>query len=237
MENIVSVTHPHHTAESHAATGAADHADHAAAGHEGHAQPPPSAEHGGVAGHGDHANHAEPVKQDSAEAWIPLRRDDLLYPCTVVAARYLPACYDMQTSAAVAMTLGNVQAVARACAGAPEAFVQRCYASLGRDVSALAALDHGRAVGLCQRAGAEAMPACLAGVAAAMHNRSSDPADAIAFCRSVPTPGGKQACYRVVNSVVTLSPPDRRESLCAATEPEFTAACRSAAGLAARSEG
>jgi hypothetical protein len=208
MENIVSVTHPHHTAEAHAGL---------SGGH-------------GAAGHGDHAaghaHHAE-------EPWVPLRRSDLLYPCTALGEQYQAQCYEMQTSAAISLTGGNVGAVARACGRAPAAHVRACYASLGRDVSALARMRPTRAQALCRGAGPAAEPTCLAGVASAFVNLAGRPADGIAFCRAVTGVDNKVACYRQVGdaSVGLVPDPADREAVCATSEAEYVRACRGGAGL------
>ena len=221
MENIVGVTHPHHTAEAHAGT-ADGHAGHAPDEHAGHAQAAPDA----------HAHHT-PAQHAAAQPWKPLDREDLLYPCTALGERYQAQCYEMQSSAAIYITHGNVNQVARACDRAPAAHVSACRASLGRDVAALAGFRHRLSAELCRRTGPASAPDCVSGVASTMVNRAGSPADGIAFCRAVKDGAGKTACYRTVaKHMIALTPaPEARAALCAGVEKAHVAACRAAAAL------
>ena len=153
MENIVGALHPGHTAEAHSAVAghAAAEPDHSTMDHSAH---------GGAAasGHGGTA-HAAP-----ARPWRPLDRRDLLYPCTVVDAKYHQACYTIQTAAILAMNGGRVGHTAKACSRAPREMVPVCHASLGRDLTAYARRDPHRTARLCHRAGA-AETDCLRGAA------------------------------------------------------------------------
>jgi len=183
MENIVNVTHPHHTAAGHAGT-QGGHGGHGAAasedGHGDHAQPSAAEgehaahaqqsvaagdEHAGHGAHGaeqvaaadsGHAGHgAQPAAMEHGE-WKPLDRNDWLYPCNVVAEKYQESCYNMQTSAVMFFNYGDVGSTARVCERAPARFQTTCFLSLGRDVTAFAAQDHRRSIQLCGRVGGAA---------------------------------------------------------------------------------
>jgi hypothetical protein len=184
MENIVQVTHPHHTAAGHAGTQGGEHGGHgqpaaadehaghgqqAAAGEDaGHAQQAPAAQDA-HAGHDQHAaatpaaahEHAGHGAAGGPQAmrhgeWRALDRNDWLYPCNAVALKYQDACYNMQTSAIMFFNYGDVGSTARVCERAPSQFQATCFLSLGRDVTAFAEQDHRRSIELCQRAGGTA---------------------------------------------------------------------------------
>jgi hypothetical protein len=223
MENIVLVTHPHHTAEGHAGT----QGGHGAA----------AGEHDGHDGHDAHAGHGAHAAMDHGP-WRALDRSRPLYPCTEVDARYHGACYNMQSSAILFFNGGDVRATARACEQAPAAMVPVCIGSLGRDVTALAAQDHARSIELCARtagtAGGKGETWCLTAVAQNLVNLAADPEEGLRFCRAVADPGQKRECYRVVGeSIATLvADPTARAERCARSETGFADACRAGAGVA-----
>ena len=59
-----------------------------------------------------------------------------LYPCTDVAARYKPPCYDRQTTYALYVTGTDFAGVFELCGTAESDFQSACYAGLGGDVAA-----------------------------------------------------------------------------------------------------
>ena len=231
MENIVAVTHPHHTAAGHAGT----------QGHGGHAAPAADehAGHGAHGGHGDHAGHGG---MEHGE-WRALNRSDPLYPCNAVDARYHEACYTMQSSAILFFNGGDVAATAAACARAPAGMVRHCILSLGRDVTALAAQRHDRSIELCGRAAGVAEGAaegwCLVGVVQNLVNVAADPDEGLRFCRAVAGADRKRECYVAVGGAIAGLVPDEAERArrCGGAEPEFAAACRRGAGVEARAGG
>lgn len=228
MENIVAVTHPEGTAESHHAMshggGAAaggEHAGHGAAagGHEGmdHA----GMDHSGM----DHAamGHGEAA----ATPWKALDRNDPLYPCTAVGQKYWYQCYLIQTSAILPAMAGDISHTAQACSRAPESMVHVCYASLGRDISAYAGRDPRRAQGMCAQAGAAAEPACVRGAAVALVEVNQHLDDGLALCR-LTSEASRAACYEGVASTLLINTPDpaRREAVCAAWDAAWQDTCR-----------
>jgi hypothetical protein len=214
MENIVLVTHPHHTTEGHAEANGDAHGEHPA-GHDAH---------GGDAGmaHG---------------SWNALDADDPLYPCNAVGPAYWQACYTMQTSAIMLFNHGDVVATARACERAPETMVATCFGSLGRDVMALAGQGHRRALQLCARAagmgGGRGDLWCTLGVVQNLVNLAADPGVGMRFCRLVATDDHKRACYGAVGEVIYSldSTIAARGESCLAAEPAFVADCRRGAAL------
>ena len=216
MENIVHVTHPHHTASGHA--GADGHGGHEADAHAGHA----AAQGGQAMQHGP---------------WKALDPDDPLYPCNVLDARYLDACYANQTSAVMFFYAGDVERTARVCAAVPYGFQGTCFSSLGRDVTAWTAQDHARSIELCRRAGEAAGGRtgtwCALGALGTLINQSADPQDGMRFCRALPGADAKRDCYRVVGESVSrmVTGTQARGRQCETAEPEFIATCRRGAGI------
>jgi hypothetical protein len=220
MENIVRVTHPHHTTEGHAATGNAHGGDDAGDEDDAHAG------HGPPGGPG--MIHGE---------WKALDPADPLYPCNAVDPRYQQSCYTMQTGAILFFNRGNVDATARACEGAPEAMLPTCFGSLGRDIIAIAEMDHRRTLALCARAGERAAGRggvwCMVGAVQNLVNLAADPDEGMRFCREVTAEAHKRACYQAVGELVlTLVAEPARGASCEAAEPAFIAACRVGARLA-----
>ncbi|MEX2582302.1 MAG: hypothetical protein WD766_03465, partial [Gemmatimonadota bacterium] len=83
MENIVHETVPHHSVGRPQTQQHAEHVERDA--------PPGAVDHVH-----DHAPSTAPTSRDEFPG---LRADDPLYPCSALPDRYLPACYQMQTSA------------------------------------------------------------------------------------------------------------------------------------------
>jgi hypothetical protein len=218
MENIVNVTHPHHTAEGHAGT--QGHGQHAAAGADAHG------------GHG-----ATQQAGMSHGEWKALDRNDFQYPCNAVAAKYKDSCYTMQTSVVLYFTQGDLGAAARACGEAPNEYRGTCFASLGRDITAYAAQNHQRSLEFCGRARGLAdgwgEVWCVAGVAVNFVNLAADPGEGIRFCGLVRDERGKAECYRSVGqSIASLeSTTSGRAAHCERAEPDFVATCRRGAGI------
>ena len=226
MENIVRVTHPHHTAEAHSGVVG----DTSAAG-------------GHHAAAGDAPSHAHPAHGAvSAPEWVPLRADEPLYPCTVVAERYQPACYWTQTSAVLYFNGGDMGLTARICETAPGAMIEVCLESLGRDITAYANLDHAGMLAMCEEAAratsGRAREPCLSGVARTLVNYAGDPEHGLAFCRALRDAAGKNVCYRTTGSALVTRVPEaaERARLCAAAEAGFAGACAAGAGVPPRPE-
>lgn len=207
MENIVHVTHPHHTAAGHAGT---------QGGHGEH-------------GAGDaHAGHG---------AWKALDPADPQYPCNAVDARYGDACYDLQPSAVMFFTRGDVDATARACQAAPGDFLAVCFMSLGREVTSWAGMDHARTLDGCRRAGTagggRTRVWCEQGALRTLMAQAADPQEGVRFCRAVADAEGKRECYRSVGEFVAtlVQGTQARGRQCQTAEAEFVATCRRGAGI------
>ena len=220
MENIVNVTHPHHAAQGDGGSGHGGHGDttpHAA---------PAAGE--APAGHRAHSAHGAPHSPAAAaDAWRPLDPADLHYPCSVVEAKYLDACYTIQTAAMLYHTGQDVGRTARECGRAPERVRRTCYVSLGRDLSTIAGRDVRGAVRLCDYAEAPFRADCNVGVVQSVINMNTDPADGVPYCRAVTDESSKRACYAVVGQQASglANGAQRREQACARAEPAFVDIC------------
>lgn len=244
MENLVAFTHPHHTAEAHAAAGAEEahtghgetatagsgHAEHGGEGMQGSAH----AGHAGMTGHEGHAGHGTAP----AQPWKPFDRNDLHYPCSVMAPQYQPACYDNQATAILFFTNGDVARTARECQAAPAGSTRACFFSLGRYLASREELDARRAVTACAVASEPGRGWCGISVATLMVNQNADARAGLRTCVLLEGNETKSECYRRIGAMLRTyeGDPARRETVCATSEPAFAAACRRGAELPARSE-
>ncbi|HST61317.1 MAG TPA: hypothetical protein VLK84_21615, partial [Longimicrobium sp.] len=240
MENVVNVTHPHHTAGGHATVQSGEAAD----GHGDHgvAQPASAGAHAHGApaqgGHDAHAGHGAAGAQAMQHGeWVALNPDDLQYPCNVVGEKYRQSCYAMQTSAVMFFNNGDVAATAGMCERA-QGFLSTCFMSLGRDITAWANRDHDRTREMCARVGeaaeGRARVWCAQGAVTTLVNYTADSGDGMRFCRGIAGAEAQRECYRMVGDAIALlrDSPDEQGRLCqAAAESEFVAACRRGAGL------
>ena len=183
----------------------------------------------GHSGHGQHDHHGA-ASAGAAPAKPPFRAldpADLHYPCSVLAEKYLIACYTIQTSAMLHHTKQDVARTAAECSRAPEKARATCFLSLGRDVSTLALGNNAEAVRLCGLAEAAFRPMCHRGVVESMVNMNADPAEGIPYCKAVPEAESKRACYAAVGLQALVLPDGetRREQACRAAEPDLLEAC------------
>ncbi|HEV2669871.1 MAG TPA: hypothetical protein VGU74_02170 [Gemmatimonadales bacterium] len=159
---------------------------------------------------------------------------DPLYPCSIMAERYLHACYQMQTSVMLNLNHGDIGDAAKSCARAPGAMRAVCFQSLGRDATSYTNRDPQKTVDLCHKAGEQDRAACYFGAAKALVDWTATTDAAFAFCRIVGTEPGGPTCYQALGEeVATLlaGMPQREEQCARAQEPKAVAWCRQGAGL------
>jgi hypothetical protein len=216
MENVVNATMPHHPAAAAQAGG------HGAHGHGGH----------GHAGHG--VGHG--AAADSAAPFRALDPKDLLYPCSAMQERYLPACYAMQTSAILLQNGWDVAGAARECERAPGPHRRTCFISLGRDLSGAAMQDAAESIRRCGRLDPSVQPWCHNGAVSTTVQVTARAEDGFAYCRMVRGADGKRECYDALGKQVLILEPEpaRREAACAGAEEGYVEACRAGAGLVPR---
>lgn len=214
METLVNTTHPDHVDVA---------GEKPAAGKSARSGP---ADHHGAGGH-DHHGSAEAGAAPARAAFRALDPADLHYPCSVLAEKYLIACYTLQTSAILHHTNQDFARTAAECGRAPEKARTTCFVSLGRDVSTRARGDHREAVRLCGLAQAAFRPACHRGVVGSIVNMNANPAEGIPYCKAVTEAESKRVCYAFVGQQALVLPDGetRREQACRSAEPDLLEAC------------
>ena len=182
--------------------------------------------------HAGHALHPH----TAAAPFKALDPADLQYPCSIVARRYLTACYNMQTSVMLHFTHGDMAATARHCLDAPPGLEPVCFQGLGREVSAYSHQDHQEAIRMCGLARAEYQPWCHVGVVKNFIDLTARPDDGIAYCRAVTGSTNSVKCYEAVGEeIATLQgDPRGREAACAEVVEAYRDACRYGARLVSR---
>lgn len=244
METLVNAIQPHHLSTVAAPTsGGGGHGAHAAHGGGGHGGAHPQGGHGGSSGEHSHTGAQQPehahgaahgsTASADAEPFPALDPRNPLHPCTAVAHRYQRACYQMQTSAILHHTKGDLVAAAGWCSRAPEEFIPTCYESLGRDISPRAVRDPEAAIRACG-AGEEAHRVwCHTGVAKQLVNLSATAEPGLAYCARLSQEEPRVECFAAVGGQIRLLERDsvRRGTLCDAAEGADRAVCRRAAGV------
>ncbi|HXM38241.1 MAG TPA: hypothetical protein VN908_06225 [Gemmatimonadales bacterium] len=170
----------------------------------------------------------------TAAAFKALDPDDPLYPCSIMAERYLHACYQMQTSVMLHFNHGDIAAAAGSCDRAPLQVRSVCYQSLGRDITSYALRDPQKSADLCAKGTAAYRPACYFGAAKALVDWTATTDAAFTFCRIVAREPGGPTCYQALGEeIATLvaTTPEREEQCTRAQDPAAVAACRQGAGL------
>jgi hypothetical protein len=171
---------------------------------------------------------------EAAATFKAIEPSDPLYPCSIMAQRYLHACYQMQTSVMLHINKGSIGGAAKTCAKAPESMRNVCFQSLGRDITSYAARDPQKTADLCEKSDEPYRPACYFGAAKALVDWTATTDAAFAFCRIVGDEPGAPTCYQALGEEIAtlVAPLPEREGQCArAEEPSAVAACRRGAGL------
>ncbi len=179
-----------------------------------------------LAAHGSHHESAAPFKA--------IEPKDPLYPCSIMAERFLHACYQMQTSVMLNLNHGDIGDAAKSCARAPGAMRAVCFQSLGRDATSYTNRDPKKTADLCHKAREQDRAACYFGAAKALVDWTATTDVALEFCRVVRDEPGGPTCYRALGEeVATLLAgiPEREEQCSRAQHPTAVAACRHGAGL------
>jgi hypothetical protein len=164
---------------------------------------------------------------------------DPLYPCSIVAQRYLYACYQIQTSVILHLNRGSIAGTAKVCDRAPPDMRASCYESLGRDVTAYASRDPGKTAQLCARGTVPYRSSCYAGAAKSLVNWTATTEGALEMCRILRTDRNASmheglSCYRALGEAIAtmvVGLPEREEQCLRSQSPTAIAACREGAGL------
>ncbi len=206
MESVINATTPHHPASQLAARARGQ---------------------GGQGGQGGH-HHA------ATTTFKAIDPKDPLYPCSIMADRYLHACYQMQTSVMLHLNHGDIGHAARSCERAPAKIRSVCFQSLGRDATSYTARDPQKTVDLCHQAREPYRPACYFGAAKALVDWTATTDAAFAFCRIVANEAGGPTCYQALGEEIAtlLATTGERNTQCVKAGEEWAVeACRHGAGI------
>src|SRR6266480_2277257 len=161
---------------------------------------------------------------------------DPLYPCSIMADKYLHACYQMQTSVMLNLNHGDIGDAAKSCERAPDSVRPICFQSLGRDITSYTARDPQKTADLCHKASEPYRPACYFGAVKALVDWTATTDAAFPFCRIVGHEAGGPTCYQALGEeIATLLAglPEREQQCLRAEEPQAETACRLGAGVPA----
>jgi hypothetical protein len=211
MENIVSVTNPHQTAEGIAG---------------GMEEMDMSGDMSGMDMSGmDHS--------DSASHYKKFDLSDPLYPCSTLEARYGSQCYLIQTSLILFENHGDFAAASRSCETVPQSFRVECFVSLGRDANSYGGGDPALAIRSCANAPEAYRPWCHVGVVKNRVDITSHPSDGFSYCAALTENSSKVTCYSAVGEEIRLLTSDsaKKREMCSAAPPPFDGACLYGAGV------
>jgi hypothetical protein len=149
-----------------------------------------------------------------------VKKNDLLYPCDWVRAKYRYYCYLQVTEHILYATGYDWKRTAATCASAPSPWSNVCFQSFGRDASGLSNYRARRADRYCKLAG-DHLADCVYGVARDFANNDAGGKRAAGFCRLQDTATMRGYCFYAVGTIVnTLGH----------TKPQLEATCRALAG-------
>ncbi len=170
----------------------------------------------------------------AASTFKAIDPNDALYPCSMMADRYLHACYQMQTSVMLHLNRGDIGHAARSCERAPAKIRSVCFQSLGRDATSYSARDPQKTVDLCHKAREPYRPACYFGAAKALVDWTATTDAAFAFCQLVASEAGGPTCYQALGEEIAtlLATPPERDAQCIKGQEQWAVeACRHGAGI------
>lgn len=152
---------------------------------------------------------------------------DPLYPCSIMADRYLESCYEMQTSIILYLNQGDMAATAKTCDKAPGYMKFVCYQSLGRDISSYSLQNHPTAIRMCSLGAKKYQPWCYIGLVKNLIDLNARPADGMSLCRELTSPPSKAKCYEAVGEQVATLRNDvpARRAECSVVEQTYVDIC------------
>jgi hypothetical protein len=135
-----------------------------------------------------------------------LKDDDLLYPCTIVAAADKLYCYLLVTS--------HILPQVGSCRRSDPGFVEYCFQSMGRDASGYARQEPGKIRSFCAAAG-DMRHECLFGGARDILNNDSRDLRGRRLCESAPASARAYCFYGLGSILGTVHPgEDDRRAAC-----------------------
>lgn len=177
-------------------------------------------------------NPRHPAGHDDRAHKTFLRKDEPLYPCTILADKYLRECYLMQTSAILWFNGYNFEHAFGECAKAPGDYISICYQSLGRDIAGYTIRDQERSLELCGLGAERWRSWCDVGVVKNLIDVAANTGAGIEYCEKVPKASRIACAFAVGEQAASLhSEPEPRAAECAKLPRAIRAACRRGAQL------
>jgi len=184
-----------------------------------------------AAQHDDHGSHSP----DPSVITFRMRDStDALYPCTIVDARYLRSCYQVQGGIILNAKGQDFTQAAKECDRVESVWRSECYLSLGTNASAASAMSASRAISLCSTGDPAYQPWCIVGAVKNFIDVTARAEDGVKFCREVKSGDNRSKCWIAVGEqIATLHPtdPEKRTRECARAPEDGVAECRRAAYL------
>ncbi len=193
---------------------------------------------GGIAPHHPASELAASHEHDNMSmgpaAFKRLDPADPLYPCSIMAQKYLPPCYEIQTAAILHFNRGSISKAADVCDTAPEDMQPICYRSLGRDITSKAGRNPDETRRYCDQSGEKYRKWCYFGAAKALVDWGARSEPGMTFCGVLGDAQGSLLCYQAVGEQIRalVGPDSARATLCAtAARKDGVQACRFGAGI------
>ena len=136
-----------------------------------------------------------------------VRKNDLLYPCDWVRAKYKYYCYLQITEHVLYVTGYNWKRAAQTCARAPRPWSRICFQSFGRDASGASRYHPAPTYALCRLTGA-GLPDCVYGAARDFANNDTNGIRAARFC-AVVRPSLRGYCTYGIGTILRTLGHDR----------------------------
>jgi len=152
---------------------------------------------------------------------------DPTYPCSILAEKYLTACWTNQASIIEVISGYDIAKVGAGCDRAPARYVRWCYIGLGTDLNGQALSDPENGLALCDRTGTRYREWCYVGLAKNLIEVGAKPSAGMQLCRLVTRDAWKMRCYEAVGEEIASVAAEQAErgTLCSEAERPFIAAC------------
>ena len=182
--------------------------------------------------HGDHmAQAGDPSRRLSIDPHDPYS------PCDRFADPYADSCWLFQGFIILRQHGFEGGEAMGICDRAPDGRADRCYESIGHQLTGLFQREDAWIVRQCARGRPDLAPRCAAGATLALNAIDWSGSRSARFCAATPTEW-KPACYgAAARSLTDLASPRRRAGWCDRIEPDYAAVCRREAAIADRGTG
>jgi hypothetical protein len=177
-----------------------------------------------------HDGHRAHEHGRSSDSRLTLDRSNPYAPCDRFADPYATSCWLFQGFVILRYRSFDPAGAFRICDAAPPVRLERCYESVGFQLTGVFQRDDAWIIQQCAKGRPRLASQCAAGAAAALAGVDWSGGRAAAFCTASPIEW-KEPCYRALGSMLgVLASPARRAEVCGSVERTFAGACREAAG-------